>query len=180
MSAPRIYLITGLMASGKTTVAQALAERFPQSVHLKGDAFRRMIVHGQARMSFDLSEAAASQLELRYDLAAESAKRYFAAGFTVVYQDIILGAALERVAAKFDGLPLSVVVLCPDKGTVASREAQRGKSGYRNDAEIAAFDRVLREETPKIGLWLDSTALTVKETVDKILEGTGPRQDRER
>ena len=172
MNAPHIYLITGLMASGKTTVAQALAERFPESVHLKGDAFRRMIVHGQERMSFELSEAAASQLELRYDLAAESAKRYFAAGFTVVYQDIILGAALERVASKFDGLPLSVVVLCPDKETVASREAQRGKSGYRNDAEIAAFDRVLREETPKIGLWVDSSNMTARETVDAILAGT--------
>ena len=174
MSTPQIYLITGLMASGKTTVAQALAERFPQSVHLKGDAFRRMIVNGQARMSFALSDAAASQLELRYDLAAESAKRYFAAGFTVVYQDIILGSALERVAAKFDGLPLSVVVLCPDKETIASRESQRGKSGYRNDAEIAAYDRVLREETPKIGLWIDSSKMTARETVDKILVGAEP------
>ena len=44
----RIFLITGLMASGKSTVAQVLAERLPRSVHLRGDAFRRMIVNGQS------------------------------------------------------------------------------------------------------------------------------------
>lgn len=171
---PRIFLITGLMASGKTTVAQALAERLPKSVHLKGDAFRRMIVHGQAAMSFELTDEAASQLKLRYDLAAAAAKRYFEDGFTVVYQDIILGPALEEVAAKFEGLPLSVVVLCPDAATIASREAARNKSGYRNREEIAAFDRVLQEETPRIGIWIDSSGLTIRQTVDQILEEPAP------
>ena len=46
-----IILITGNMAAGKSTVAQALAERLPMSVHLRGDRFRRMIVNGQAEMS---------------------------------------------------------------------------------------------------------------------------------
>jgi predicted kinase len=48
--APQLILITGLMAAGKSTVAQRLAERLPKSVHLRGDVFRRMIVNGQAEM----------------------------------------------------------------------------------------------------------------------------------
>jgi hypothetical protein len=52
---------------------------------------------------------------------------------------------------------------------VATREAGRGKRGYGNEAEIQAFDRVLRTETPQIGLWLDSSSLSVAETVDTIL-----------
>ena len=44
----RIILITGNMASGKSTVAQALAEQLPKSVHLRGDLFRRMIVSGRS------------------------------------------------------------------------------------------------------------------------------------
>jgi predicted kinase len=47
---PRIVLITGNMAAGKSSVAQALAERLPRSVHLRGDAFRRMIVNGRAEI----------------------------------------------------------------------------------------------------------------------------------
>ncbi len=38
-----IYLITGVMASGKSTVAQLLASRLEKGVHLRGDLFRRMI-----------------------------------------------------------------------------------------------------------------------------------------
>jgi cytidylate kinase len=158
------------MAAGKSTVGQALAERLPMSVHVRGDLFRRMIVKGQAAMGPVLSEEAERQLRLRYELAASAAKGYLEAGFNVVYQDMILGPTLAEVAAKFEGLPLSVVVLCPDAQTIGVRERQRSKSGYRNDSEIAFFDRVLREETPRIGLWLDSTGLTVAQTVTKILE----------
>lgn len=35
-----IYVISGLMASGKSTVAELLARRLARSVHLRGDVFR--------------------------------------------------------------------------------------------------------------------------------------------
>ena len=168
----RIFLITGLMAAGKSTVAQALARRFPKSVHLRGDSFRRMIVNGQEPMSFELSDAAGRQLALRYDLSVQAARSYADAGYTVIYQDLILGPALAEVVAKFDGYPLSVVVLCPDEETIYRRESDRGKSGYKNRTEIAAFERVLHDETAHIGTWVDSSNLSVAQTVDQILAAT--------
>src|SRR4026209_2909370 len=96
---PQIILITGNMAAGKSSVAQSLAERLPQSVHLRGDIFRRMIVNGQAEMTATLSEEAERQLWLRYRLAAAAANLYLQAGFAVVYQDIIIGPALAEVVA---------------------------------------------------------------------------------
>lgn len=36
-----IYIITGIMASGKTTIAQLLAEQFDKSVHVHGMCFER-------------------------------------------------------------------------------------------------------------------------------------------
>ena len=167
--APRVILITGNMASGKSTVAQALAERLPRSVHLRGDVFRKMIVNGRAEMSFDLSDEAKAQLELRYELAATVARRYVAAGFVVVYQDIHVGPGLRSVVDRFTGVPLSVFVLAPTAEVIASREASRPKSGYGSPTELAAFDRVLREETERLGTWLDTSALTVAHTVDVIL-----------
>ena len=44
------YLITGVMASGKSTTAQALAERLPRCVHLRGDVFRRLILTGRVAL----------------------------------------------------------------------------------------------------------------------------------
>jgi predicted kinase len=169
MNQPSIILVTGIMASGKSTIAQTLAERLPKSVHLRGDLFRRLIVNGRAEMGFDLSTEALAQLNLRYDITTTVAEMYLAGGFTVVYQDIIIAQILAEIVAKLRRHPLYVVVLCPDPAVVATREAGRGKRGYGNEAEIQAFDRVLRTETPQIGLWLDSSSLSVAETVDTIL-----------
>ena len=169
MQQPSIILVTGIMASGKSTVAQALAERLPKSVHLRGDLFRRLIVNGRAEMGFELSAEALAQLNLRYAIATTVAEMYLGGGFTVVYQDIIIAQTLAEIVHKLRQHPLYVVVLCPDPAVVAMREAGRGKRGYGSEADILSFDRVLREETPRIGLWLDTSTLTVAETVDTIV-----------
>jgi cytidylate kinase len=52
---PVIYLITGPMAAGKSTVARLLAERFERGVHLQGDFFRSSIVSGRVEMTPELS-----------------------------------------------------------------------------------------------------------------------------
>lgn len=165
---PSTILITGVMAAGKSTVAQAVAERLPRSVHLRGDVFRRMIVNGQAEMGFELSEEAVRQLLLRYRLAARVAGEYLDAGFSVVYQDIILGSGFAEVLEMHRGRPLYAFVLCPSPEAVARRDAERHKTGYRDAAEVASFDEVLRGEMPRIGYWLDNTDLTVEETVDAL------------
>ena len=169
MQQPAIILITGIMAAGKSTVAQALAERLPRSVHLRGDLFRRLIVNGRVEMGFELNEEALAQLNLRYAIAVEVAQRYVAGGFTVVYQDIIIGATLAELVAQLRHYPLYVVVLCPTPAVVAQREASRGKRGYGNVDEVASFDEVLRSQTPRLGLWVDSTGLTIEQTVEQIL-----------
>ena len=165
---PRTILITGIMAAGKSTVAQLVAERLPRSVHLRGDVFRRMIVNGRAELGRELSREADAQLRLRYALAAAAAQGYQRAGFSVVYQDIILGAYLPEAVRLHAGSSLHVVVLCPAPEAVAAREAGRGKVGYRG-ISVAELDRALREDTPRIGLWLDSSAQSAAETADQIL-----------
>lgn len=169
MQQPAIILITGIMAAGKSTVAQAVAERLPKSVHLRGDLFRRLIVNGRVEMGFELNEEALAQLNLRYAIAVEVAQRYVAGGFTVVYQDIIIGATLAELVAQLRHHPLYVVVLCPAPTVVAGREAGRGKRGYGDVDEVTSFDEVLRTQTPRLGLWLDSSTLTVDETVAQLL-----------
>lgn len=170
MRDPALVLVTGIMAAGKSSVAQRLAERLPRSVHLRGDLFRRMIVNGRVEMGFELDPEAEAQLRLRYRIAATVAHDYLQAGFTVVYQDIIIGSGLTAVIQQYQAFPLHVVVLCPDPAVVAVRETERPKWGYGEFAQIAAFDHVLRTETPRIGLWLDSSHLSLDQTVDQILE----------
>lgn len=161
-------LLTGIQAAGKSTVAQLLAERLPHSVHLRGDLFRRMIINGRADMTPDPSDEALRQLRLRHQLAATVSDAYFQAGFTVIVQDIILGSNLSEMTAMIRSRPLLVVVLAPLAASVADREENRDKTAYGRWA-IEQLDDALRNETPRVGLWLDTSSQTAAETADEIL-----------
>ncbi|WP_367322764.1 AAA family ATPase [Streptomyces sp. HUAS ZL42] len=165
-----VVLVTGVMAAGKSTVAQALAERLPRSVHVRGDVFRRMIVSGREEYvpGAGAGSEAETQLRLRHRLSAATADAYAEAGFTAVVQDVVLGEDLTAYAALIRTRPLYVVVLAPSAGAVAAREAGRAKTGY-GAWTLEALDAALRTETPRIGLWLDTSELTVEETVETIL-----------
>ena len=109
------------------------------------------------------------QLGLRYRLAAQAARGYWEAGFSVVLQDNYYGPDLANMVALLRGIPVRVVVLCPDVETVKAREAARGKTGYVGFAPAPLLE-AFRRETPRLGFWLDNSRLTVEESVEKILE----------
>jgi predicted kinase len=170
----RIFLSSGIMAAGKSTIAQALAERLPRSVHLRGDLFRRMIVNGQEAITAENWPAAEAQINLRQDIATSVARTYADHGFTVCYQDVIVGADLPRVIELLhpDRYPVHVIILEPSPAVVLQRDQARGKTGYR-DWTPDDLDHSLRNETPKLGLWLDTSNLTIEATVQTILDRQG-------
>lgn len=165
-----VVLVTGIPAAGKSTVADLLARRFDRAVHVRGDVFRRMVVAGRSEMTATPSEDARSQLEVRYRLGAHTADIYHQAGFAVVAQDVVIGAGLADYVAAIRSRPLVVVVLAPDPDVVAGREAARDKTAYRPGGhDVAALDRALRGDTPRLGLWLDTSDQTPTQTVDTIV-----------
>lgn len=165
-----VVLITGISAAGKSTVAERLARRFARGVHVRGDVFRRMVVAGREEMGPDPTAEARRQLALRYRLGAATADAYHGAGFSVVVQDVVLGPALGEYVATIRSRPLVVVVLAPRAEVVAGREARRDKVAYRPGAhDIEALDAGLREDTPPIGLWLDTSEQSPEQTVDEVV-----------
>jgi cytidylate kinase len=166
-----VVLITGISASGKSTVADKLARRFERGVHVKGDIYRRMVVAGRHEMTSSPSDEAWRQLRLRYRLGAATADAYHEAGFSVVVQDVVIGSVLEDYVAAIRSTPLVVVVLAPRAEVVEQREQARGKQAYRDGYNnIIELDVALREATPRIGLWLDNSDQHPDETVDEIID----------
>lgn len=163
-----IYLVTGLMASGKSTVANLLASRLDRGVHLRGDIFRRMVVSGREEMSATPSPEAIRQLHLRYRLAVDAAKTYYDNGFSVVLQDNYYGPDLLYVVNRLRDYPVRVVVLCPTVEVIEEREASRGKKGYIGFS-IESLHVEFMTQTPRLGFWLDTSELTPEQSVNEIL-----------
>ncbi|NLT30283.1 MAG: AAA family ATPase [Propionibacterium sp.] len=164
----RVIVITGAMAAGKSTVAEILAHHLPLSVHIRGDSFRRMIVNGRAEMTVQPTAEARSQLELRYDLAAHVALAWAGHGFDAIVQDVIIGDDLPAFIDRLPGVDRFLVVLSPSVSALEWRERQRDKQS-ETYMSVGAMDNTLRNETTRIGYWLDSSAQSPDETVADIL-----------
>lgn len=163
-----IYIITGVMAAGKSTVAEILAKTLEKSVHLRGDIFRKMIVSGREEMCEKPSEEALNQLNLRYRITANAAKEYYNSGFTVVVQDNYLGDKLKYFAELLKDYPVYIIVLCPGIKYIEHREKYRSKKGYIGFTVESLYQGFM-ENTPRIGIWLDNSNMTPEETAKEII-----------
>ena len=85
-----------------------------------------------------------------------------------VLQDIVIGPMLDEFVAMVPHRPFSLIVLTPEPAAVSERERGREKTGYV-DFTPDELDSIHRSRTPELGFWLDSTDLTVEETVDLAL-----------
>jgi len=162
-------VISGVSAAGKSTVARQLASRLPAAVCVCGDVIHEMVVSGRVDMSPDASQEALRQLVLRYAGALAVADVYLRAGLDAVVEDVIIGPVLREFLNLVPVREFHLVFLDPDAAAIQARERARAGDTYRNRWSVSALLAVLREETDRIGLWLDSTDLTAEQTVDRIL-----------
>jgi hypothetical protein len=176
VSGGAVFVISGLQAAGKTTVAGLLARRFDRGVHVAGDSIREMVVTGRVDMTPDNAGGAAEQLLARYEAAIGVARVYHNAGFSVVIEDVILGEMVLRFLELVPWPEIHFVMLTPSLDEVAKRERGRSKTAYGQAWSVRTLGAVLGLDTPAFGWWLDSSELTAEDTAGRIL--TDPEASR--
>ena len=169
---PRIIVITGIQAAGKSTVARLLAQRFERGVHIEADVLYQMIVAGRVlpEEAGVMPPEAERQLRLRLHNACLLARSFYEAGFSVVIDDIIIGERYAHLTEHLSGLPFDLVVLAPRANVVAKeRDASRGKRVVLGEKWATYLDRELRATMAGIGVWVDNSEQTPEETVEEIV-----------
>jgi hypothetical protein len=165
---PRILVVSGLPGVGKSTTARLIAQRLPRAAHVEADRLQALVVTGGVMPDADgIRGEAERQLRLRLRNACLLARSFLEFGFTAVIDDIVAGRRLDHVIEDLDGVPFGFVMLLPDFEHVKARWRAMGspfvdKWDWINDE--------IRNDTPRVGLWLDTTALGPEQTVDAILD----------
>ena len=108
---------------------------------------------------------ALAQLRLRYRIAASAAHAYAEAGFDVVVDDVVAGPMLAEVVELLGIGVGRVFVLLPSREVVAERERLRSQKGYGRWS-VDELCELFETGTPRIGTWIDTSAMTEEETVD--------------
>lgn len=168
-----IFLVMGTPASGKSTVCRALAQRFKQGLYLPVDDLRLRVVAGRADVGLEISPALLQQLRLAHEAASSMARIYSDAGFAVAIDDDWFGSTPDADYNRKIGRRMQRVLLLPSLEATLERLRSRnqGDSSWLEQAVRLAHQAIAAH--PKKG-WLvvDSTHLSVEQTIDQILEQT--------
>ena len=175
-----IYLIIGPPAVGKSTTSRALAACFPRSIHIPVDDLRNMVVNGLALPAAEWGDELTRQVALARQAVIGMALAYREAGFTVVIDDFWDPNRLVEYQALSGAANVRRVLLWPDRAEAHQRNLRRAGDSPARSFIDEGIRLVYDELTEVVGdlrrqgwLVVDTSALTVAETVETILAADG-------
>lgn len=172
-----IFIVIGPPAVGKSSTSQALAARFPRSIHIPVDDLRNMVVSGILLPGAEWSNELAQQISLARTSVVQMALRYQNAGFAVIIDDFWDANHDLDYQALHNHPQLHRIVLFPDQEIAHQRNLQRSGEGptraYIDEGIRNVYQqlRAVRTSLMQQG-WIvvDTTNMGIDETVLTILQ----------
>jgi adenylylsulfate kinase-like enzyme len=170
---PPVFVITGQLSAGKSTVARALLDRFEYGYHVDVDGIREMVTSGLAS-PLEWTDETTRQFELAVRGSAALARVYADAGFAVAIEGGIEPSLVEEALSEV-GLRdrMLGIVLHPRLDVALERNRERQTKSF----DTSILQPVMQEIDADLVLdarrdgWhaIDNSDESVDTTVDRIL-----------
>jgi adenylate kinase family enzyme len=170
VDAGEVMVVTGPPGAGKSTVARLLSDRLARSVHLHTDDFWHFIKQGWVA---PYRREAHYQNEVVMDVIVHAAFAFATGGYHVVVDGIVGPWFLPpfRAARLTTGVTLHYVVLRPDQTTTMQRATRRGGEALLDPEPIRLLCRQFSDLAALEPHVIDSTHLTIEQTVEAVRAG---------
>ncbi len=165
---PDVLILSGPPGAGKSTAAEALAERYDRVAHIDVDMLRHFITPtgyvSPGKPSFERQQALATRN------ACALALNFLEERVAVIIDDVVITQAdLDRYVEglKPAGDPIHCVRLLPSLEVCQARNVERAE-GRQPPSRVEAVWRQFQAAGPIAGSTIDSSGLTTYATADKL------------
>lgn len=159
-----LIILSGPPGAGKSTVAEALALKFPQSASFSTDVIRQFIKGGN-KAPWETSEAAVKQMKLGDDIVRDIIKRYIDNDYAVILDGIYGDEDVQKCQALFGDV--YGFMLLPSLEVLKERDKNRDEE-KRMPHRVEPLYQDFNSKEHQLFVTIDNSQQTVAETAEYI------------
>lgn len=159
----KLYILTGPAGVGKSTISSGIASLLPKSVLIEGDTIYNFFVGGRIRPW--MKDA---PLDLFWDNCIYLINSYLKEGYDVVFNYIIKPDMFNRLKEVFKDYEIVFKVLIVDEDTIVKRDKERPIDCQMGERSLVLLKEFIDAKYDNKYI-LDTSNLTIEETIDKII-----------